>query len=94
MAAQVFSRKVALLPDGTVREPGQGNNVYIFPGLGLGAKLMAEITSGDVVIDDTDMLRAAKVCASMVTKPTAPGRKVSEVRAAPSSTRWLACPTS
>eukprot|EP01031_Cornospumella_fuschlensis_P022956 gene22956-27936_t len=51
------------LQDGTKKVPGQGNNAYIFPGVGLGA-LAAEATS----ITDEDFMVAAKTLAGMVSK--------------------------
>lgn len=51
------------LPNGQHFEPGQGNNAYIFPGVGLAA-LLAEATE----ITDDDFLVAAQTLASMVTK--------------------------
>jgi malate dehydrogenase (oxaloacetate-decarboxylating)(NADP+) len=50
------------LPDGRYFKPGQGNNAYIFPGLGLGC-----IISGSTHITDDDFLICSKALASMVT---------------------------
>lgn len=50
------------LPDGRQFVPGQGNNAYIFPGVGLGA-LAANATK----ITDEDFLVAAQTLASLVT---------------------------
>ncbi|OQV19362.1 NADP-dependent malic enzyme [Hypsibius exemplaris] len=49
--------------DGTIFRPGQGNNAYIFPGVGLGA-----IVCGMRRISDKVFLRAARTCADMVTE--------------------------
>jgi len=49
------------LPDGREFVPGQGNNAYIFPGVGLGA-IAAEATT----ITDEDFLVAAAALASKV----------------------------
>lgn len=51
------------LEDGRHFVPGQGNNAYIFPGVGLGA-LVANASK----VTDGDFLIAAKTLASLVTK--------------------------
>ena len=48
---------------GRTRVPGQGNNAYVFPGIGLGV-----IASGATSVGDDDMYVAAKTLASMVGK--------------------------
>ncbi len=50
------------LADGRRFVPGQGNNAYIFPGIGLGV-----YAAGSQRITDHDMLLAAKTLASLVT---------------------------
>lgn len=50
------------LEDGRRFVPGQGNNAYIFPGVGLGV-----IAAGSRRITDHDMLLAAKTLASLAT---------------------------
>lgn len=50
-----------ILEDGSVRRPGQGNNAYVFPGIGLGA-LAAEATA----LPDALFLTAAKSLAGFV----------------------------
>jgi malate dehydrogenase (oxaloacetate-decarboxylating)(NADP+) len=51
------------LPDGRKFIPGQGNNAYIFPGVGLGA-----IVSEASTLTDDDLVVAAKTLANTVTK--------------------------
>ena len=49
------------LVDGRTFVPGQGNNAYVFPGIGLGA-----IASGATKITQHDMLVASKTLASLI----------------------------
>jgi malate dehydrogenase (oxaloacetate-decarboxylating)(NADP+) len=51
------------LPDGRHFVPGQGNNAYIFPGVGLGA-----IAAKALTIDDDDFIIAASALAALVPK--------------------------
>ncbi len=53
--------KPMVLEDGSVRRPGQGNNAYVFPGIGLGA-MAADITA----LPDALFLVAAKCLAALV----------------------------
>jgi malate dehydrogenase (oxaloacetate-decarboxylating)(NADP+) len=55
--------KPVVFADGTVRRPGQGNNAYVFPGIGLGA-LAAKATT----LPDELFLTAAQALAAFVTK--------------------------
>lgn len=50
------------LADGSIKVPGQGNNAYIFPGVGLGA-----LAAGATKITDDDFYVASKALASQVT---------------------------
>ena len=50
-----------VLDDGSVRRPGQGNNAYVFPGIGLGA-----IAANAATLPDTVFLTAAKSLAGFV----------------------------
>jgi len=52
-----------VLADGSIRRPGQGNNAYVFPGIGLGA-LAANATA----LPDEVFLTAAQALASFVTE--------------------------
>lgn len=56
-----FSR--VILDDGAVRRPGQGNNAYVFPGIGLGA-LAAKASS----LPDMIFLTAARALATFVSE--------------------------
>ncbi len=51
------------LPDGRHFVPGQGNNAYIFPGVGLGA-----LAANALTVTDQDFLVAAKSLAELVSK--------------------------
>ena len=51
------------LSDGTTRVPGQGNNAYIFPGVGLGI-----LAAGATKITNHDMLIAAQTLALQVSE--------------------------
>jgi malate dehydrogenase (oxaloacetate-decarboxylating)(NADP+) len=50
------------LPDGRHFVPGQGNNAYIFPGVGLGV-----LAANALTITDEDFLTSARALASTVT---------------------------
>tara|TARA_B100001094_G_scaffold207958_1_gene201832 strand:+ start:41 stop:1738 length:1698 start_codon:yes stop_codon:yes gene_type:complete len=54
--------KPVFCTDGLSRTPGQGNNAYIFPGVGLGA-----ISCGATILEDDDFIEAAKELARQVT---------------------------
>ena len=49
--------------DGLARIPGQGNNAYVFPGIGLGA-----VMSGAQILQDDDFIVAARELANQVTE--------------------------
>jgi malate dehydrogenase (oxaloacetate-decarboxylating)(NADP+) len=51
------------LKDGSLRVPGQGNNVYVFPGVGLGV-----LAAGSSKVTNHDMLIAAECLAAQVTQ--------------------------
>eukprot|EP00968_Pinguiococcus_pyrenoidosus_P001251 scaffold57_cov254-Pinguiococcus_pyrenoidosus.AAC.4 len=51
------------LHNGETRIPGQGNNAYVFPGIGLGA-----IAAGATHLDEEDMWLAAKTLAETVSE--------------------------
>ncbi|MEP6356191.1 MAG: NAD-dependent malic enzyme [Hyphomicrobiales bacterium] len=55
--------KPVVLPDGSVRRPGQGNNAYVFPGIGLGALAAKASTLPDEVF-----LTAAAALAGFVSE--------------------------
>lgn len=55
--------KPVVLPDGSVRRPGQGNNAYVFPGIGLGA-LAAKAST----LPDELFLTAAAALAGFVSE--------------------------
>lgn len=55
--------KPVVLPDGSVRRPGQGNNAYVFPGIGLGA-LAAKAST----LPDEIFLTAAAALAGFVSE--------------------------
>ena len=50
-----------VLKDGSTRRPGQGNNAYVFPGIGLGA-----LTAKASVLPDDIFLTAAEALANFV----------------------------
>ena len=52
-----------VLPDGSVRRPGQGNNAYVFPGIGLGA-----LAANASTLPDALFLTAAKALAGFVSE--------------------------
>jgi malate dehydrogenase (oxaloacetate-decarboxylating)(NADP+) len=51
------------MPDGSVRVPGQGNNAYVFPGIGLGA-----LACGATILNTDDMLVAANALADQISE--------------------------
>lgn len=55
--------KEVLCSDGKVRKPGQGNNAYVFPGIGLGC-----VMSGTTYVDTQDLIVASQTLANMVPK--------------------------
>ncbi|MEM7216462.1 MAG: NAD-dependent malic enzyme [Pseudomonadota bacterium] len=52
-----------ILDDNDIRRPGQGNNAYVFPGIGLGA-----IACGSATLPESVFLTAADALASFVTE--------------------------
>ena len=51
--------------DKIIRTPGQGNNAYVFPGIGLGA-----VSCGATIIEDDDFIVTAEILAKQVPEKT------------------------